>query len=129
GIDDRLSADSDDGLIPFEEDFETAGYDDAGWEPVMSGDSDASDMAAASLGAAGLATLVSDSGQREKTPRLARMTAQEWPELAARLPLTGLADELARQSEWVGVKDDTITLRVAIWSLAAKQGQARLCTV
>src|SRR5690606_35074827 len=57
------------------------------------------------------------------------MTAQDWPDLAASLPLTGLADELAHQSEWVGVEGDTITLRVAIWSLAAKQGQARLRTV
>ena len=121
--------------------YEPAEYDDNGWEPVLdvsdmdTGDLDASetmaaDMAAASLSAAGLAPLVaaSETGAA-RTPRLARMTPEDWPDLAARLPLTGLADELARQSEWVGVKDDTITLRVAIWSLAAKQGQARLCTV
>ena len=57
------------------------------------------------------------------------MTAHDWPSLAARLPLTGLAAELARESEWVGVEHDTVTLRVAIHSLAARDGLARLRTV
>ncbi len=64
-----------------------------------------------------------------RAPRLARMNAANWPALAASLPLTGLAAELARQSEWVGVDGDTITLRVAVRSLAATKGQARLRTV
>ncbi|HLT98817.1 MAG TPA: DNA polymerase III subunit gamma/tau [Burkholderiaceae bacterium] len=108
--------------------FEPAAYEDGGWEPVVEGvEFDSGEVAAASLGAAGLAELVKEKPATR--PRLTRMTAEQWPELAASLPLSGLADELARQSEWVGVKDDTITLRVAIWSLAAKQGQARLRTV
>ncbi len=111
-------------------------YDNGDWEPVLDGmgdadaDIEAADLAAASLGAAALAPLAgSGSESTPRAPRLARMTAQDWPDLAASLPLTGLADELAHQSEWVGVEGDTITLRVAIWSLAAKQGQARLRTV
>lgn len=94
---------------------------DGEWEPVM-------DMAEFDAGQ--IAPLPRESANpAPRTPRLARMTAQEWPALAAALPLTGLAAELARQSEWVGVEGDRITLRVAIYSLAAKQGQARLRTV
>lgn len=108
--------------------FEPAGYEDEGWEPLVEGaEFDPENLATAGLGAAGLPGLGDD--KPASRPRLSRMTPEQWPELAATLPLTGLADELARQSEWVGVKDDTITLRVAIWSLAAKQGQARLRTV
>ena len=104
-------------------------YSDGDWEPVMDeAGLEAADMAVASLGVAGLVP-PADEAPAARRPRLARMTAQEWPQLAASLKLTGLADELARQSEWVGVEGDTITLRVAIWSLAAKQGQARLRTV
>jgi len=117
---------SDPSLIPgsdpsFDSDFE--------WEPL--GDEsgmDAADMAVASLGAAGLVPQA-DEPSTTRRPRLARMKPEDWPQLAAQLPLTGLADELARQSEWVGVEDDTIILRVAIRSLAARQGQARLRTV
>jgi len=95
--------------------------EDGDWEPVVDEtDFDAAQLAPLPRAAAASAT---------RAPRLARMTAQEWPALAASLPLTGLADELARQSEWVGVEGDCITLRVAIRSLAARQGQARLCTV
>lgn len=66
---------------------------------------------------------------KAKTPRLKRMTAAGWPELAAALPLTGLAAELARQSEWLGVQDNHIKLRVAVRSLDNTQGRARLRTV
>jgi len=109
--------------------FQVADEGGGDWEPVMDeAGSDAADMAVASLGAAGLVPPAEDA-PASRRPRLARMTAKEWPQLAASLKLTGLADELARQSEWIGVEGDTITLRVAIWSLAAKQGQARLRTV
>ena len=56
------------------------------------------------------------------------MTQASWPELAARLPVTGLAAELARQSEWVGVQGDAIVLRVAVKTLAA-ESRVRLQTV
>lgn len=94
---------------------------DGEWEPVMGDD----DFSASSLAPLPRETPAATT----QRPRLARMTAQDWPALAASLPLTGLAAELARQSEWVGVDGDCITLRVAIRSLAARQGQARLRTV
>ena len=95
--------------------------DEGGWEHIVSdGGFDTSSIAPLPR---------KEENVAPRTPRLARMSAQDWPALAASLPLTGLAAELARQSEWVGVKNDCITLRVAIHSLAARQGQARLRTV
>ncbi len=69
--------------------------------------------------------------ERKKTrsPRLRNMNGQSWPALAASLPVTGLAAELARQSEWIGLQGDQINLRVAIRTLAESPGRARLCTV
>lgn len=67
------------------------------------------------------------SGKR--TPRLSDMSAASWPELAARLPVTGLAAEVARQSEWIGVHGDTIMLRLAVKTLADSASKLRLQTV
>ncbi len=67
--------------------------------------------------------------KKSKSPRLRTMNGQAWPALAASLPVTGLAAELARQSEWVGVQGEQINLRVAIRTLAESPGKARLCTV
>lgn len=64
-----------------------------------------------------------------QSPRLLDMTAKDWPALAAHLPATGLAAELARQSEWVGVDGQVIHLRVAVRTLADTLGKARLCTL
>lgn len=57
------------------------------------------------------------------------MTAGNWPALASQLPVTGLAAELARQSEWLGFHKDTVMLRVAVRTLAESPGKSRLCTV
>ena len=71
-----------------------------------------------------------ESGRgKSTTPRLKSMTAQKWPALAAALPVTGWAAELARQSEWVGVSGDQVTLRVAILSREDSAGRQRLQTV
>ena len=43
---------------------------------------------------------------------------EPWPEFSAKLPLSGMAAQLARQSEWVAVKGRAITLRVASKALA-----------
>lgn len=67
--------------------------------------------------------------KRQSRARLADMTAAAWPELAARLPVTGLAAELARQSEWAGVQGDAIILRVAVKTLAESESRVRLQTV
>ena len=67
--------------------------------------------------------------KRQSRARMADMTQASWPELAARLPVTGLAAELARQSEWVGVQGDAIVLRVAVKTLAESESRVRLQTV
>jgi len=67
--------------------------------------------------------------KRSSRARMADMTPAGWPELAARLPVTGLAAELARQSEWAGVHGDAIVLRVAVKTLAESESRVRLQTV
>lgn len=124
-----------DGPAGFDHGFSTdpAGFSesdipaDGDWEPVLDDAGFNEDFNAAAAALAPLPGALPAASAR--TPRLARMNAQEWPRLAASLPVTGLAAELARQSEWLGVEGSRITLRVAIRSLAARQGQARLCTV
>jgi len=69
--------------------------------------------------------------RRARQPRasLQNMSAAEWPALAAKLPVTGLAAELARQSEWSGVQGDAVVLRVAVKTLAESESRVRLQTV
>jgi DNA polymerase-3 subunit gamma/tau len=108
--------------------FESGDDDDAGrYEPVGAGEGDFETMGEAmeELAAPVFATTRKKSG----TPRVRDMTGHAWPALAASLPLTGLAAELARQSEWLGADGDQINLRVAIKSLAESPGKSRLCTV
>jgi len=64
-----------------------------------------------------------------KPDALDAMTRERWPALAAALPVTGMAAELARQSEWISGAGSKICLRVAVHSLARTQGKARLRTV
>ena len=85
-------------------------------------------MEAAAPDSAGVA-LFATRPARIRSPKLERMNASDWPALAAKLPVTGLAAELARQSEWLGVEGDLIRLRVAVRTLAATAGKARLRTV
>ena len=66
---------------------------------------------------------------RKRTPRVTEMTAEAWPELAAALPVTGLAAELARQSEWQSADHGTVRLRVAVRTLADSASKLRLETV
>ena len=67
--------------------------------------------------------------KRQSRARLTDMDSASWPELAVRLPVTGLASELARQSEWAGVQGDAIVLRVAVKTLAESESRVRLQTV
>ena len=107
--------------------------DDTSWEPVLDDtafDDGGFESSPASVEASALAALPAEPARtKAQRPSLARMDAQQWPSLAASLPLTGLAAELARQSEWVGVQGDTIILRADLHSLVARPGQARLRTV
>ncbi|WP_304528376.1 DNA polymerase III subunit gamma/tau C-terminal domain-containing protein, partial [Pigmentiphaga sp. NML080357] len=54
---------------------------------------------------------------------------EPWPALAARLPIKGIAAQLAQQSEWVGVEGGTVVLRVATRGLAEGAGVERLRSV
>ncbi|UYO94555.1 DNA polymerase III subunit gamma/tau [Pollutimonas sp. M17] len=107
-------------------------FDDAGYEPVGLGDPDeAPDGFVPAQGPQEdmVPALFAAERKKAKAPRLRDMDAQAWPALAASLPLTGLAAELARQSEWLGSQGDQVTLRVAIRTLAESPGKSRLCTV
>ncbi|HWK69635.1 MAG TPA: DNA polymerase III subunit gamma/tau [Burkholderiaceae bacterium] len=107
-------------------------FDDAGYEPVGLGDPDeAPDGFVPAQGPQEdmVPALFAAERKKAKAPRLRDMNAQAWPALAASLPLTGLAAELARQSEWLGSQGDQVTLRVAIRTLAESPGKSRLCTV
>jgi DNA polymerase-3 subunit gamma/tau len=67
--------------------------------------------------------------RKGSAPRLSDMTSANWPALAALLPVTGLAAEVARQSEWSGVTGNTVTLRIAVKTLADSASRVRLQTV
>ncbi|WP_353173348.1 DNA polymerase III subunit gamma/tau [Paracandidimonas soli] len=111
--------------IPIELDgnFEMVGLDDDEFIAQAPMDEMAGAMALPSLGG----RRKGKSGQAE----LSSMTTERWPALAAKLPVTGIAAELAKQSEWIGSKDNQVRLRVAVRSLTQKQiqGRARLQTV
>ncbi|MCH4225135.1 MAG: DNA polymerase III subunit gamma/tau [Alcaligenes faecalis] len=64
-----------------------------------------------------------------RTVRLGGMKPETWPDVATSLPLSGWAAELARQSEWLGVKGQEIHLRAKIKATEGSQGKARLRTV
>ncbi|TAN31074.1 MAG: DNA polymerase III subunit gamma/tau [Castellaniella sp.] len=62
-------------------------------------------------------------------PDPARMTAADWPALAASLPVGGAARALAVNSEWLAGDERQIRLRVAIHSLVESSSQDRLRTM
>ncbi|NYT62048.1 DNA polymerase III subunit gamma/tau [Alcaligenaceae bacterium] len=118
------------------DDFETlhtqefAAIDEGQFEPIEMGDPDFDMLDGMQESVVELAAPVfAPERKKTKSPRLRNMTASAWPALAATLPVTGLAAELARQSEWLGVQGEQINLRVAIRTLAESPGKARLCTV
>ncbi|WP_269495977.1 DNA polymerase III subunit gamma/tau [Castellaniella sp. S9] len=55
--------------------------------------------------------------------------SRDWPALAAALPVTGAAAELAVNSEWISGDEHQVRLRVAIQSLTEGGGPERLRTV
>ncbi|MFA7625000.1 MAG: DNA polymerase III subunit gamma/tau [Pusillimonas sp.] len=111
---------------------------DDGFETMGLGSDDPDAMPDEALAMAGddipesvLASLApaAEAPRRVRSPRLRNMDSTSWPALAAQLPATGVAAELARQSEWVGVNGDEVQLRVAIRLFAETQAQSRLCTL
>jgi DNA polymerase-3 subunit gamma/tau len=117
----------------------SGGFDGDGFIASADDDDDFETMAGSSGGngngnasrapAAPVRRAPASGAKSKKGPRLADMSAATWPELAARLPVTGLAAELARQSEWHGVQGDTVVLRVAVRTLADSASRVRLQTV
>ncbi|MGB7482172.1 MAG: DNA polymerase III subunit gamma/tau [Castellaniella sp.] len=69
------------------------------------------------------------SASRPETPDPGRMTAQDWPAVAAGLPVGGAAQALALNSEWLSGDDHRIRLRVAIHTYADGGGHDRLRTI
>ncbi|HEU0231473.1 MAG TPA: DNA polymerase III subunit gamma/tau C-terminal domain-containing protein [Burkholderiaceae bacterium] len=108
--------------------YEDAGFapDDTGFTP--SDDPDEFETLAPDVERA-MGAMPGRSQAEQASPSLRAMTPDAWPALAASLPLTGLAAELARQSEWLEADDHRIALRVAVRSLVETHGRARLRTV
>ncbi len=100
--------------------------DDDTYGPVSDDDVYAADLAGAV--SAQMASL-DDVEDSSAPPRLDAMTSAAWPALAAALPVTGWASELARQSEWLGVQKNVVKLRVGLLTPEQSAGRARLVTV
>jgi len=65
-----------------------------------------------------------------KRVALKRVTTENWPTIAATLPLSGWAGELARQSEWLGLSNGTqVQLRAYIHAADESLAKSRLATV
>jgi DNA polymerase-3 subunit gamma/tau len=110
--DDWTDAVPDDLAEPFDA---AASLDDLGMDP----------------GAAGVIAGLSAEppASRQETPDPGRMTAQDWPAVAAALPAGGAARALALNSEWLSGDERQIRLRVAIHTYADGGGHDRLRTV
>ncbi|MGO3890469.1 MAG: DNA polymerase III subunit gamma/tau [Paenalcaligenes sp.] len=126
-------ADFDD--IPWEDDlgasddapYEQAG--DPGSDDSFSGQDDVASFEG-TLVEPDLSGLIAEPREVAKSVSLKRMDSAGWPAVAAGLPLSGWAAELARQSEWISVdKEGQIVLRAQIRSADDSQAKARLSTV
>ncbi|WP_332613228.1 DNA polymerase III subunit gamma/tau [Achromobacter sp. ESBL13] len=124
-VDEEIPFEAEGGFVP-ESGF-TSDPDDDGFETLASAASVAPSVAppVAAVRREGAAA----SRKRSSRARIEDMTQAAWPGLAATLPVTGLAAELARQSEWAGVQGDAIILRVAVKTLAESESRVRLQTV
>ncbi|WP_343821532.1 DNA polymerase III subunit gamma/tau [Castellaniella daejeonensis] len=108
------------------------------WTDAVPDDLTAAFDAAASLGDLGMdpdasaviAGLTAEpSAARPETPDPGRITAHDWPAVAAGLSVSGAARALALNSEWLSGDDHRIRLRVAIHTYANGGGHDRLRTV
>lgn len=105
--------------------------DDGDYDYIDAGALDDDEFETLSADPAAGATLAqleprSSNGQ---APQLRNIDAAGWPALVEQLPLTGAAEQLARQTEWLGAEGNRIRLRVAIHTLAETSARARFCTV
>ncbi len=122
-VDEEIPFEAEGGFVP--DGGFTSDPDDDGFETLASAPSAPSSVPPPAVRREGAAP----ARKRGSRPRMADMTQAGWPELAAKLPVTGLAAELARQSEWAGVQGDAIVLRVAVKTLAESESRIRLQTV
>lgn len=107
--------------------YEQAG--DPGFDDSFSGQDDVSSFEA-NVAEPDLSGLISEPREVAKSASLKRMNSEGWPAVAASLPLSGWAAELARQSEWISAdKEGQIVLRAQIRSADDSQAKARLSTV
>ncbi|NOL49470.1 DNA polymerase III subunit gamma/tau [Pelistega europaea] len=67
--------------------------------------------------------------QGKQTYTLAEMDAEKWIQLMQSFHLTGMVGELAKHTEWVGVHDNTITLRLLIRIPDNSSAKAKLATL
>ncbi|NMK47369.1 DNA polymerase III subunit gamma/tau, partial [Achromobacter sp. Bel] len=125
-VDEEIPFEAEGGFVP--DGGFTSDPDDDEFETLASAPSNAP-VPAAPARRDGPAPARKRAGSGQSRARMADMTSAGWPELAARLPVTGLAAELARQSEWAGVQGDAIVLRVAVKTLAESESRVRLQTV
>lgn len=121
--------------IPWEDDpgsnadapYEQVG--DPGFDDAFSGQEDVSSFDT-NVVEADLSGLIVEPREQVKSTSLKKMSSEVWPAVAANLPLSGWAAELARQSEWISVdKEGQIVLRAQIRSADDSQAKARLSTV
>ncbi|ALM84412.1 DNA polymerase III subunit gamma/tau [Bordetella sp. N] len=114
-------AGNDDGFIA------SADADDDGFETLSTGAMPAD--IAPRRPAPNRAPAAAGGNRANRAPRLDKMDADSWPALAAKLPVTGLAAEVARQSEWAGLQGDLVRLRLAVRTLVDSASKLRLQTV
>jgi len=60
---------------------------------------------------------------------LQQMTSHDWTVLSQELPLAGVAAEFAKQSEWLGVENNEIHLRIPVKNTNELSAKAKLNTV
>lgn len=60
---------------------------------------------------------------------LQQMTSHDWTVLSQELPLTGVAAEFAKQSEWLGFENNEIRLRIPVKNTNELGAKAKLNTV
>lgn len=71
-------------------------------------------------------TIKFDINNDKKNISLSSITIENWPFIVNNLPLNGLVAELAKQSEFVSLNDNNITLKTNIRTIANKESISKL---
>lgn len=75
------------------------------------------------------ATWIPSHQGQSSEQNLQQMTPYDWTVLSQELPLSGVAAEFAKQSEWLGVEDNEIRLRIPVKNTNELGAKAKLNTV